>query len=80
MPRFPGLPWRPWQAQGHRPGFAFSLDRPAARPSAWADFAARGLVSALVGIVLLTAAATPALAQAGVASLAKGSAAHACQD
>jgi hypothetical protein len=56
------------------------LDRSAARPSAWADFAARGLVSALVGIVLLTAAATPALAQAGVASLANGGAAHACQD
>ena len=56
------------------------LDLPAARPSAWADFAARGLVTALVGIVLLAAAATPALAQAGVASLANGTAAHACQD
>lgn len=55
------------------------LDRSAARPSAWADFAARGLVTALVGIVILAAAFTPALAQAGVASLGASYAPHACQ-
>ncbi len=55
------------------------LDRSAARPSAWADLAARGLVTALVGIVIAAAAFTPTLAQAGVASLGSGNASPACQ-
>jgi Zn-dependent protease with chaperone function len=55
------------------------LDRSAARPSAWADFAARVLVAALVGMVILTAAFTPMLAHAGVASLGAGGASHACR-
>lgn len=55
------------------------LDRSAGRPSAWADCAARGLVTTLVSIVILAAALTPTLAQAGIASLGAGIGAHACQ-
>lgn len=54
------------------------LDRSAARPQAWADLAGRGLLTALVALVLLTVASTPTLAQAGVASLGAGDASHSC--
>lgn len=55
------------------------LDRSAARPRAWADLAARGLVAALLAIVLFAVVSTPALAEAGVASLGAGDGAYACQ-
>lgn len=55
------------------------LDRSAARPSAWADRAARGLVAALIVVALFALASTPALAEAGVASLGAGDASHACE-
>lgn len=54
------------------------LDRSAARPRVWADLAGRSLLAALVGLVLLTAASTPTLAEAGVASLGSGDASHSC--
>lgn len=50
------------------------LDRAAARPSAWADGAARALAISLAALVLLAGAAMPTLAQAGVTSMATPSA------
>lgn len=48
------------------------LDRPAAQPSPWAERAARGMIAALVGVVLLVAAITPPLAQAGISAMQAG--------
>ncbi|MBK5219615.1 MAG: M56 family metallopeptidase [Thermoleophilia bacterium] len=56
------------------------LDRSAARPNPWAEAAARGLVVALVGAVLLAAAVTPTLARAGVTSMQATDTTHSCED
>jgi Zn-dependent protease with chaperone function len=56
----------------------FLLDRAEGRPRAWVELAGRALVAALVTLALLTAAATPTIARAGVASVG-GSGAHTCQ-
>ena len=53
------------------------LDRPAARPSALADGAARALAASLVALVLVAGATMPTLARAGVDSIAT-SGAHSC--
>lgn len=55
------------------------LDRSKARPSAAAEVLGRALIASLVALVLITAAMTPALAQAGMASLDRSGAAYLCQ-
>lgn len=55
------------------------LDRSAARPSLWAEAAARSLVIGLLGVILLAVAITPPLAQAGITAMqASESSAHSC--
>lgn len=56
------------------------LDRSKARPSAVAELLGRTLIASLVALVLLTAALTPALAEAGVASVVRSSSAQLCQN
>ncbi|HKZ13563.1 MAG TPA: M56 family metallopeptidase [Solirubrobacterales bacterium] len=57
----------------------FLLDRTAVRPRAWAEASGRALVIAMVTLALVTAAATPALAQAGAISFGEASAVDHCQ-
>ncbi|MBN9623302.1 MAG: M56 family metallopeptidase [Actinobacteria bacterium] len=57
----------------------FLLDRTKARPRAWVELSGRALVVSLVALVVLTAAATPALARDGISSVAAAGGSHPCQ-
>lgn len=58
----------------------FLLDRTSSRPRAWAELSGRALVVAMVALVMLTAAAAPALARAGVASVGGAGTVRHCPD
>lgn len=57
----------------------FLLDRSTAKPNAWAELIGRSMVASLVALVLMTAALSPTIAQAGIASAQQPGPAHPCQ-
>jgi len=79
----PGLEPAPAIAGLSGPGaptrLRFLLDRSSASSRGGSDYAARGLVAFLVGLVLLVGAMSPTLARAGIAAAGKPVGQHLCE-